>query len=58
MIYSQHNNTYHSTIKMKPADVNSSTYFESSKEINDKDPKFKIVDIVRILKHKNIFAKG
>ena len=43
---------------MKPADVNSSTYFDSSKEINDKDPKFKIVDIVRILKHKKIFAKG
>ena len=29
-----------------------------SKEINDKDLKFKIDDIVRILKYKNIFAKG
>ena len=28
------------------------------KEINDKDPKFKIRDIVRTLKYKNIFAKG
>ena len=28
------------------------------KEINDKDPKFKIGDIVRISKYKNIFAKG
>ena len=27
---------------MKPVDVKSSTYIDSSKEINDKDPKFKI----------------
>ena len=33
---------------MKPADVKSSTYTDSSKEINDKYPKFKISDIVRI----------
>ena len=33
------------------------TYINSSKEINDKDPKFKIGDIVRISKYKNIFAK-
>ena len=31
---------------------------DSSKEINDKDLKFKIDDIVRILKYKNILAKG
>ena len=35
-----------------------STYIESSKKINNKDPKFKIGDIVRISKYKNIFAKG
>ena len=52
------NNTYHSTIKLKPVDVKSNTYINSNKEINDKDPKFKIVDIVRISKYKNIFAKG
>ena len=52
------NNTYHRTIKMKPADVKSNIYIESSKEINNKDPKFKIGDIVRISKYKNIFAKG
>ena len=28
------------------------------KEINDKGPKFKVSDHVRISKHKNIFAKG
>ena len=42
---------------MKPVDVKSNTYIDSSKEINDKDPKFKIGDIVRISKYKNIFAK-
>ena len=52
----KYNNTYHSTIKMKPVDAN--TYIDSSKEINGKDPKFKVVDIVRISKYKNIFAKG
>ena len=51
-------NNYHSTIKMKPVYVKSSTYIDSSKENNGKDPKFKIVDILRILKYKNIFAKG
>ena len=42
------NNTYHKTIKMKSVDVKSNTYINSSKKINDKDPKFKIGDIVRI----------
>ena len=57
-IVTKYNNAYHSTIKMKPVIVKSSTYIDSSKEINDKDPKFKIGDIVRISKYKNIFAKG
>ena len=39
---------------MEPVCVKSSTYIEYSKEINDEDPKFKIVDIVRISKYKNI----
>ena len=38
----KYNDTYHTTIKMKPADVKSNIYIDSSKEINDKDPKFKI----------------
>ena len=54
----KYNNTYHSSIKMKPVDVKSSTYIDSSKEINDKDPKFKIDDTIRTSKCKNIFAKG
>ena len=57
-IVNKYNNTYHSTIKMKPVDVKSNTYIDSSKEINNKNPKFKIGDIFRISKYKNIFAKG
>ena len=30
----------------------------SSKDVNDKDPKFKVGDHERISKYKNIFAKG
>ena len=57
-IVNKYNNIYHRTIKMKPIDVKSNTYINSSKEINDKDLKFKIGDIVIISKHKNSFAKG
>ena len=54
----KYNNAYHSTNEMKPVDVKSNTYIDSSKEINNKIPKFKIGDTVRISKYKNIFAKG
>ena len=54
----KYNNTYHTTIKMKPVDAKSSTYIDSSKEINNKNPEFKIGDIGRISKYENIFAKG
>ena len=57
-IVNKYNNAYHSTIKMNPAEVKSSTYIDSSKQINYKDSKFKVKDIVRISKCKNIFAKG
>ena len=43
---------------MKPVDVKDNTYIDFKKEVNDKDPKFKVVDYVRISKYKNIFAKG
>ena len=43
---------------MNSVDVKSIAYIDSSKENNNKDPKFKIGDIVRISKYKNIFAKG
>ena len=51
-------NIYHNTIKMKPIDVKSNTYNDSSKEINDKHAKFKVGDNVRISKYKSIFAKA
>ena len=54
---SEYNNIYHRTIKMKPADVKDNTYIDSKKEVNDKDPKFKVGNHVRISKYKNIFAK-
>ena len=56
-IVNKYNNTYR-TVKMKPVDVKDNTYIDSSKEVDDKDPKFKVVDHVRISKCKNIFAKG
>ena len=51
----KYNNRYHGTIKMKPVDVKSNTYIDYSKETNNKDPKFKVGDNVRISKYKNIF---
>ena len=54
----KYNNTYHSTIKMKPVDVKSNTYIDFNKEINNKDPKSKFGDVVRVSKYKSIFAKG
>ena len=57
-IVNEYNNTYHTTIKMKPIDVKDNTYINTDKETNDKDPKVKVDDRVRISKCKNIFAKG
>ena len=57
-IVNKYNNTSHKSIKMKSVDVKPSTYIDSTKKINDEDPKFKIGDIVRISKYKNIFGKG
>ena len=51
-IVGQYNNTYHRAI------VKDNTYIDFKKEINDRDPKSKAGDHVRISKYKNIFAKG
>ena len=40
-IVDEYNNTYR-TIKMKPVDVKDNTYIDFEKEVNNKDPKFKI----------------
>ena len=57
-IVGEYNNTYHKTIKMKPIDVTSDSFAEYNEESNEKDPKFKVADHVRISKFKNVFAKG
>ena len=38
-IVNKYNNTYHSTIKIKPVGVKSNTYINSSDKINDEDMK-------------------
>ena len=57
-IVDEYNNTYHTTIKIKPIDVKYNTYINADKKINNKDPKFKVGDHVRISKYKNIFTKA
>ena len=58
-IVGEHDNTCHRTIKMKPVGVEDNTYIDFEKEVNDKDPKFKVKfkDYVRISKCKNVFLK-
>ena len=56
-IVNKYNNTYHSTINMKPADIKSSTYIVFNNKNNKEDPKFEVSGHVRISKYKNIFAK-
>ena len=57
-IVNEYNNTYHTTIKMKPIDVKDNTYINTDKETNDKDPKFKVGDRVRISKYKTFLLKA
>ena len=54
----EYNNTYHKTIKIKPVDVKDYSFAEYNEESNEKDPKSKVGDHVRISKNKNIFDKG
>ena len=57
-IVKDYNNSIHSSIKMKPKDVEDDSFVEYIEKSNKKDPKFKIGDHVRISKYKNIFFKG
>ena len=41
-IIKKNNNTYHTSIKMKPVDVKDNTYNGFKKDVNDKNPKFKV----------------
>ena len=58
VIVNKYNNTYHTTIKMKPIDVKDNTYINTDKEINYKDPKFKVGAYVRISKLKTYLLRG
>ena len=57
-IVTEYNNAYHRKIKIKSVDIKDKTYIDFKKEINDKDPKLKVGDWVRISKCKNVFTKG
>ena len=56
-IFDEYNNTYHKTIKMKPIDDKNDSFAKYNEESNEKDPKFKVDDNVRISKYTNIFAR-
>ena len=49
-IVDKYKNTYHNTIKMKPIDVKNNNFTKYNEESNEKDPKFKIGNRVRIVK--------
>ena len=57
-IVDQCNNACHKTIEMKPINVGDDSFAEYNEKSNEKDPKFKVNDHVRISKYKDIFAKG
>ena len=56
-IINKYSNTVHRTIKMKLIDVTSDSYAKYNEDSNEKDPKFKACDCIRILKYKSIFVK-
>ena len=43
---------------MEPVDVKPKTYIDFKVEEKDKDPKFKVSDLVRITNYKKILAKA
>ena len=49
-IVNKYNNTVHRTMKMKPVDVTSDSYAEYNEDSNEKDPKYKVGDHVRMSK--------
>ena len=57
-IVNKYSNKYHSTIKIKPVNINTISYIDLNKENNKEDAKFKVCDHVRISKLKKIFVKG
>ena len=54
-IVDKYNNSFHSSIKMKPKDLNDYSFVEYNEETNRKNPKFRVGDNVRISKYKIFF---
>ena len=57
-IINKYSNTYHKTNKMKVDDVKSSTYIDSSKEINDKVLNLKLVILLEYQNIKRLLQKA
>ena len=57
-IVNKYNNAYHSTIKIKPVEVKSNTYIDSSKEINDKILNLKFVILLEYQNIKTFLQKS
>ena len=57
-IVNKYNNIVHRSIKMEPINAISDSYAEYNKDSNEKDPRFKVGDNVRISKYENVFATG
>ena len=56
-IVNKYNNTVQKTIRTKPIDVTDDSYAEYNEHSNNKNPRFKVGDYVRISKYENIFVK-
>ena len=57
-IVNKYNNTYHSTIKIKPVGVKSNTYIKYIKEINDENLNLKFVILLEYQNIKKILQKA
>ena len=57
-IVNEYNNTYHRAIKRKPVVAKDNSYIDSSKEVNDKYPKFQVGDHARTSKFKIFLLKN
>ena len=56
-LVNKYNNTYHSTIKIKPIDVKSNTYSDFSTEINNEDTNLKLVILLEYQNIKRFLQK-
>ena len=57
-IINEYNNTYYRSIKIKPVDVKSRTYFGFCLKKIEKDSKFKIGDHIRISTYKSFLQNA